>query len=74
MAIKIGNNNKINRTIIAENSTMTEEELGKKNLFTKHPLLSTVIFTVISGLITGLILMFSFWQQFIKYIEKIFGG
>jgi len=73
MAIKIGDNNKINRTIIAENSTLTEA-LGKKNFITKHPVLSTVIFTVLTGLITGLILMFSFWQQVITYIEKILGG
>lgn len=73
MAIKIGDNNKIYRSIIAENITESEAE-EKRNFITKHTILSTVIITVITGLITGLILMFKFWQQIIEYIEKVIGG
>ena len=73
MAIKIGDNNKIIRSIIAENITASEAE-DKDNFVTRHPILSTVIITVITGLITGLILMFKFWQQIIVYIEKVIGG
>lgn len=69
MGIRIGNNNKIKNSVIAEKSTITEKK-EKQNFFQKHPIISGVIVSVLAGVI----LMFSFWQDFIKFIEKLFGG
>lgn len=67
MSIKIGNNNKISKSTISENCTLQEE---KKNFNDKHPILCGILISVIAGLI----LMFSFWEPILKFIESIFGG
>ena len=69
-SIRIGDNNNINNTNIVggagnkqENNTSSEKKFSEK-----HPILISVIF----GLITGFVLMFSFWQDIIKWIEEVF--
>lgn len=68
MGINIGNNNKINNSIISEESRMKNEK--KKNIFEKHPL----IFSFLISLFAGFILLFSFWGKIVEWIENIFIG
>lgn len=73
MGIRIGNNNKIKNSVIAEKSIITENKFEVKerqSFLQKHPVITGVIVSILAGLI----LMFSFWQDFIKFIEKLFGG
>lgn len=64
MGVNIGNNNKIKDSIIAEN---VHGEEKKKNWFERHPLLSSLIITVIAGVI----LLFSFWEDLVNWIEGV---
>ena len=73
MGINIGNNNKINKSNITNNSQI-KGEYNKKTFFVRHPLLSTIIGTIIAGIVVGLVLMFSYWESFIASFERIWGG
>ena len=67
MGIKIGNNNKIKNSIIAENSKF--EGIKQKTKFAeKHPLIIGIFVSVISGII----LLFGFCEGIVEFIEKIF--
>ena len=70
MGIKIGNNNKIKKSIIAENMVVVNSNAPKsKNNFLKnHPIISSIIASVIAGAI----LMFSFWERIVSWAEGIF--
>lgn len=70
MSIKIGDNNKIKKTIILDKSELSIKEKSKNNFISKHPLLIGVIISVLAGLI----LMFGFWTDVIKFIEELFKG
>lgn len=67
MGINIGNNNKIKNSNIAENMTTSPTD-EKKGVFNKHPWLCGILVSIIAGLI----LMFSFWDNIITYIERWF--
>jgi hypothetical protein len=63
MGIKIGNNNRINDSIIMENSNKSE----KKNFCEKHPILVAIFASVVAGVI----LLFSFWEKIVSAVEGI---
>ena len=64
--ITIGNNNKIQNSVIAE-SVSGIDKAKKKTFFEKHP----VICSLLISLAAGIILLFSFWQQLIRFIEGL---
>ena len=67
MGIKIGNNNKISKSTIAE-SVSGNIEPPKKICYEKHP----VIGCIIISLVAGFILLFSFWEKIVQLIEGVF--
>lgn len=66
MGIKIGNNNKISKSTIAE-SVSGNSEPPKKSWYEKHP----VIGGIIISLVAGFILLFSFWGKIVQFIEGV---
>lgn len=68
MSINIGNNNKIKNSNIAEKLNMKEKPSVKKNFYEKHP----IICSFLISLMTGIILLFSFWDKIISMIEGAF--
>ena len=68
MSIHIGNNNKISQSTFVSNSDNINQKEDKKNFFEKHPLLLTVT----AGEFVSAIMLFSFWENVIKFIEGIF--
>lgn len=67
MSVNIGDNNKITHTTIGEKVTIHNPE--KKERFNeKHPYLTGILIS----LVAGFILMFSFCEQIIHYIEGWF--
>ncbi len=68
MSIHIGNNNKISQSTFVSNSDNINPKEDKKNFFEKHPLLLAVT----GGVFVSAIMLFSFWENVIKFIEGIF--
>lgn len=68
MGIKIGNNNKIKNSTISENLTIEND--NKENWFQKHP----VVTGILSAVVAGFVLMFSFWSDLVEFIQKFIGG
>lgn len=68
-SINIGDGNKIkNSTLIGQNyQSKTDEMKSKKSFIENHPLLINIIIS----LIIGLLLMFSFWEDLINWIERL---
>lgn len=66
MSIEIGNNNKIKNSIIAEKMSKNSEE-KKKTFYDRHP----AICGFIISLAAGIVLLFSFWEQIIGFIEGV---
>ncbi|WP_431089933.1 hypothetical protein [Paenibacillus sp. 8b26] len=66
MQIKIGDNNKFNKTNIGTNNKVGHKK-EKNNFFSRHPFLTSVF----AGLITGIILLFSFWKDIVTNIEVL---
>lgn len=69
MSIRIGNNNKIKKSVIAENSKVSEKKENKK-WYEKHP----IFIAVAAAVIAGIVLKFSMWDRMIEMIEHLFGG
>jgi hypothetical protein len=70
MSIKIGNKNKIKNSSIGHTFNSTNKDYilsSKKSFVTKHPILISFFVSVISGLI----LLFSFWKDVINWIERL---
>lgn len=69
-SVNIGDRNKIkNSNIAGRMGNQPEEKVSSKKKFSeKHP----VLLSVIIGLITGFILLFSFWQNIVDWIEGLF--
>mgnify|MGYP000239685094 FL=1 len=67
MGINIGNGNKIVNSNIAEKIENTNLK-EKKRLYDKHPWLCGGLIS----LVVGIILLFSFWQNIITWIEGCF--
>lgn len=65
-SVKIGDGNKICDSTIA--SLVQGTSSPKKTFWEKHPLLTGVI----SAVIAGAILMFSFWEKIVTFIEGVF--
>lgn len=65
--ISIGNGNKIKNVNIS-NIQNTDPNKKGEHFFDKHP----VITGIIVGVLSGLILMFSFWDKIINWIEGVF--
>lgn len=66
-SVNIGDGNKINNSKIA-NVTTNDSSEEKKSFFEKHP----VICSFLISLIAGVVLMFSFWSEIVKWIEGVF--
>ena len=65
MGISIGNGNKIKNSTIAGNIKNKEN----KNRFSdKHPIICSFVISII----TGVVLLFSFWNSIVKWIEGWF--
>ncbi|MBE6377101.1 MAG: hypothetical protein E7050_11670 [Lentisphaerae bacterium] len=64
MSIHIGNNNTIKNSVIADKSQINQEE---KNWAQRHPIISGILISVISGVI----LLCSFWKDAVNYIESL---
>ncbi len=65
--ITIGNNNKIKDSTIA-GMIVTDGKDEKKSFYERHP----VFCGFMISLVAGVILLFSFWQQIINFIEGLF--
>jgi len=68
MGIKIGDDNKIHNSMIAENIEMTKDATKKKSFFEKHP----IICGFLISLAAGIVLLFSFWEKLISFLEGLF--
>ncbi|MCF7625526.1 hypothetical protein CQ056_28200 [Peribacillus simplex] len=72
MSIKIGDKNKIKNSSIGHqynfNNGSDKEPDNKKSFIEKHP----IIFSVSMGIITGIIMLFSFWKDVIAWLEGFF--
>ena len=75
MAINIGSNNKIQNTIITEDSVIEQKSNDalsgnhqKKSIVDKHP----IVCSLIVSFIVGFILLFSFWREIVLGIESRF--
>lgn len=66
MGIRIGNGNKIKKTTIAEKIEVITPN-KKERFYDKHPWISAILV----ALITGIILLFSFWETIIKWFERL---
>lgn len=64
MSINIGNNNKIKNSNICENGIVPE---SKKTFAEKHP----IFIGLMCSFIIGLLLMFSFWEDIILFLEGL---
>lgn len=75
MAINIGSNNKIQNTIISEDSVIEQksndalsENHQKKSIVDKYP----IVCSLIVSFIVGFLLLFSFWREIVLWIESRF--
>lgn len=68
-AITIGNNNTIKNSIISSGPVQMEPTSSARKTFVeRHP----VLITTIVSLGVGILLMFSFWDHIISFIENLF--
>ncbi|RDY72599.1 hypothetical protein DXT76_01060 [Halobacillus trueperi] len=65
MSIKIGDKNKIKNSKIGHGNS---EPPQKKNWASRHP----VITSLLSSFVVGFILLFSFWDKVITWVENFF--
>ena len=70
MGVKIGNNNRIVNSNISESieTGVRAKNSEKKRFIDRHP----VICGFLISLIAGFVLMFSFWNEVIAFIERLF--
>lgn len=68
MSIKIGDNNKIKKSIILDKSQLRIVDNAKDDFISKHPVLIGVLISVLAGIV----LMFSFWTDVVRFIEGLF--
>ncbi|MDB2108455.1 MULTISPECIES: hypothetical protein [Clostridium] len=67
MGIKIGNNNKIKNSNIADGNTINFNS-EDKSFSNKHPILIGIFVSIVSALI----LMIPFWDKVSEFIKKLF--
>ncbi|GIO57984.1 hypothetical protein [Paenibacillus cineris] len=69
--VKIGNNNKIKNSSIGnhyESNGKPSNSENRKSFAEKHPILIGVIISMV----TGFVLLFSFWDHLVDWIEGLF--
>ena len=67
-SVNIGKGSKISRSTIASKiEGSAPDTTAKKSFPERHP----IIFNVAIGLFTGFILLFSFWEKIVKWIEGL---
>ncbi|ADU28481.1 hypothetical protein [Evansella cellulosilytica] len=70
MNIRIGDKNKIKNSSIGHqyrSSNESNESEGTKKFHEKHP----ILFSLFISIVAGVILLFSFWETFIIWIESL---
>lgn len=67
MTVNIGDNNKIKNSNIAEKLEVKEITNAKKGFYEKHP----VICGFFVSFVAGIVLLFSFWNKIISWIEGV---
>ena len=67
MGIQIGDGNKIRNSVIADNGKV-ENNGVKKKFYERHP----ILISVIVSFLVGFILLFSFWENIVTWIESLF--
>lgn len=69
-SVRIGDHNKIKKSIIAGRmqSQPNDNTSTKKKFSERHP----ILLSIIVGLATGFLLLFSFWQDIVNWIEGLF--
>lgn len=69
MSIKIGNNNKIKKSTIIDNSnsTIKSEDTSKESFANRHP----VLIGIVCSIIASVIMMFSFWDKTSEFIKNL---
>ncbi|MGG4018851.1 hypothetical protein ABEV70_26815 [Priestia megaterium] len=68
MSIKIGDKNKIKNSSVGHNYNTSNNEELKKSFLGRHPILVSIVIS----LITGFVLLFSFWKKIVEWIEHFF--
>lgn len=68
MAIKIGNNNKIKRSTIIDNSYSKVDKVSEEKFTNRHP----VLIGIICSIIASIIMMFAFWEKIDIFIKGLF--
>jgi hypothetical protein len=69
MSIRIGDKNKIKNSSIGHRYTSNERDKEpKKKFHEKHP----VLFSLLTSIVGGIILLFSFWKHIIEWVESFF--
>ena len=70
MGIKIGNNNTIKNSNISETTNGDTSQIPNKkaNFYEKHPVLCSFLIS----LAVWIVLLFSFWNNIIDWIERLF--
>lgn len=71
MSIRIGDKNKIKNSYIGDHYSLNggDKDFRKKKKFhAGHP----VLFSLLTSILGGIILLFSFWENLIKWIENLF--
>lgn len=66
-SVNIGDGNKISNSKIA-NAITNDSSEEKKSFFEKHP----VVCSFLISLAAGVVLLFSFWSEIVKWIEGVF--
>lgn len=83
MGIEIGDKNKIKNSIIVDGAEVTNNpdpekhivvDTSKKRFSERHPVLVSVLISVIASLVVGVILLFPFWKDIINWIVGLFRG
>ena len=70
-SVRIGNGNKISNSTIAgknENHSGDTSSYVGKSFYAKHPVVCSFLISIAAGII----LLFSFWSDIVKYIEGVF--
>ena len=67
MGIQIGDNNKINNSTISERIETNKEAERKQSFYEKHP----IICGFLISLAAGVVLLFSFWEKIISFLEEV---
>ncbi len=68
MGINIGDDNKIHNSMIAEKIDTNKDGIKKKSFYDKHP----IICGFLISLAAGIVLLFSFWEKIISFLEGLF--